>query len=133
MRISFFGISIFLLLFSSIANGGPAGELPMIGSVDPASGKAGDLLTARGTHLGRDRVAALFLTDGTNDFKVAIVEQTSDTIKFKIPENAKPGRLALMVLTPGPDARLIEEPVKITIEPDTTARSVGGEAQRASR
>jgi hypothetical protein len=38
-----------------------------------------------------------------------------------------------MVLTAGPVARLIEEPVKISIEPETTARSGNGVLQRAAR
>jgi len=34
----------------------------------------------------------------------------------KIPATTKPGRLALMVLTTGKVPKLIEQPVKVTIE-----------------
>jgi hypothetical protein len=35
---------------------------------------------------------------------------------MKVPTAAKPGRLALMVLTKGKEPKLIEQPVKVTIE-----------------
>ena len=94
----------------------------MMSSVDPGSGKVGDVLVIKGVNLGPQSVAALYLTDGTTDVKVPILEQTATSIRFKIPPEAKPGRLALMVLTGGKEPRLIEEPVKITVEPETTAR-----------
>ena len=77
------------------------------------------MITARGSNLGRDRVAAIYLTDGTNDTKAVLVEQSATEMKFKIPAGVKPGRLALMILTAGNDAKVIEEPVKSTIDPDT--------------
>jgi hypothetical protein len=120
MKISMIWIAL-LLLFAAPTRG-QTGSLPMMSSVDPLSGRPGDVMTARGDHLGADTVAALYLTDGTIDIKVEIVEQTTTLLKFKIPRAVKPGRLALMVLTSGKEGRLIEEPVKITIEPETTAR-----------
>lgn len=92
----------------------------MISSVEPGAGKAGEVLTVQGSNLDRDSVAGLYLTDGVNDIKVTIVEQNATTIRFKIPAEAKPGRFALMVLTPGKSPKLIEEPVKITVELATT-------------
>ena len=93
-------------------------------SVEPASGKVGDVLVAQGTNLDRDTVAALYLTDGTTDIKVAIIEHSATSIQFRIPPEAKPGRFALMVLTKGKDPKLIEEPVKITVEPETTSSTI---------
>jgi uncharacterized membrane protein len=69
-------------------------------------------------------VAALYLTDGKNDIKVPIIEQTATSIKFRIPPEAQPGRFALMVLTKGKEAKFIEEPVKITIELETTGLTI---------
>ena len=94
--------------------------MPTMTSVEPGSGKVGDVLLIRGERLDRDIVAALYLTDGKIDFKVVTVEQTATSIKFKLPPEAKPGWLALMVLTKDKEPRLIEEPVKITAETDTT-------------
>jgi hypothetical protein len=94
--------------------------LPTMSTVEPASGKVGDVLVVEGTNLGQDTVAALYLTDGKADVKVNILEQTATSIRFKIPPEAKPGRMALMVLTKGPQPTLIEEPVKVTVEPGVT-------------
>lgn len=96
-------------------------EMPTMSSVEPASGKVGAVLVIQGTNLNRDNVAALYLTDGRTDIKVSIIEQTATSITFRIPPEAKPGRLALMVLTKGKDPKLIEEPVKVTIEPETAS------------
>jgi hypothetical protein len=117
-----FALSIPLLLALAVPAGGPPpqGSMPIMNSVDPVFGRAGDVLAIHGDHLGRDFVAALYLTDGKTDVKVAIVEQTATRLRFKIPSEAKPGRFALMVLTVEAVPKLIEQPVKITIEPDTT-------------
>jgi len=121
MGLSAFSIPLLLALVLPADAQPPAG-VPMMSSVDPGSGKVGDVLVIKGVNLGPQSVAALYLTDGTTDVKVPILEQTATSIRFKIPPEAKPGRLALMVLTGGKEPRLIEEPVKITVEPETTAR-----------
>lgn len=90
-------------------------------AVEPASGRIGDVLTVQGASLGQDAVAALYLTDGQTDTKVIITEQTATSIKFRIPPQAKAGRFALMVLTTGKSAKLIEEPVKVTVEAEPAA------------
>ncbi len=118
MRISLIWIGVILLTLA-FARTVQSGPLPMISSVEPQSGKAGDVIVARGSNLGRESVAAIYLTDGTSDTKAVLVEQSATEMKFKIPAGLKPGRLALMVLTAGSDAKLIEEPVKIMIEPET--------------
>jgi hypothetical protein len=73
--------------------------MPMMRFVEPAFGKIGDLLVIEGENLGQESVAGLYLTDGKTDVKVPIIEQTATSIKFRIPSEAKPGRLALIVLT----------------------------------
>jgi hypothetical protein len=45
-----------------------------------------------------------------------VTEQAATAIKFKVPEKVTPGRFALMVLTGGKEPKLIEQPVKVTIE-----------------
>jgi hypothetical protein len=91
-------------------------NIPQVRSVEPATAKVGDVLTATGENLDRANVAEAYLTDGTNDFKVAITEQAAGSLKVKVTANVKPGRLALMVLTRGREPKLIEQPVKVTIE-----------------
>jgi len=93
--------------------------MPRMTSVDPLNGKVGDIIAVTGENLQKDAVAKVFLTDGKNDIPVEVSEQTATTIKFKIPVKAAPGRLTVMVLTTGKDAKYIEQPVKVTIdEPD---------------
>jgi hypothetical protein len=115
MRISLLSIALFFALAVPVHLQSQSG-VPHIFSAEPASGRVGDVLTARGVNLGQESVAELFLTDGTTDAKVVMVEQTATSIRFKILPGVKPGRPALMVLTKGEDAKLIEEPVKVTIE-----------------
>jgi hypothetical protein len=90
--------------------------MPQMKGIAPGNGKAGDLVTVTGENLDKASVAKLYLTDGTNDIEVNIEGQDATTIKFKIPAKAKPGRLALMVLTRGKEPKLIEQPVKVTID-----------------
>ena len=89
--------------------------MPRMTSADPASGKAGDVIAVAGENLDKDLVAKVYLTDGKNDFEVKVTEQAATAIKFQIPAKAN-GRLALMILTTGKDAKLIEQPVKVTVE-----------------
>jgi IPT/TIG domain len=89
---------------------------PRMSAVDPQNGKAGAVITVSGENLQQDVVAKVYLTDGKNDTQVEIVDQTAKAIKFKIPEKAAAGRLTLMILTAGADQKLIEQPVKVTVE-----------------
>jgi hypothetical protein len=84
--------------------------------VEPSNGKVGDILTATGSNLSKEAIAELFLTDGKNDTKADMTEQAAESIKFKIPASMKAGRYSLMVLTRGNNPRLIEQPVKVTVE-----------------
>jgi hypothetical protein len=93
-----------------------AQAMPRMTGVTPDTAKAGAELAVAGENLGKASVAQVFLTDGKNDLKVAVTEQTDKSIKFTVPQAAKPGRFALMILTAGKDAKLIEQPVKVTIE-----------------
>jgi hypothetical protein len=111
MKLSFV---IALLLTASFAAFGQQ-AMPRMTSADPQTGKVGDLIAVAGENLEKTAVDKVYLTDGKNDFLVEVTEQTATAIKFKIPAKAA-GRLALMVLTTGKDAKLIEQPVKVQIE-----------------
>lgn len=112
MKLSFV---VALLIAASFA-GYAQQAMPRMVSIDPLNGKKGDVIAVTGENLQKDTVAKVYLTDGKNDLQVEVVEQTATSIKFKIPEKAAPGRLALMVLTTGKDAKYIEQPVKLTID-----------------
>ena len=85
-------------------------------SVEPGNGKVGDELTVSGENLDTKFVKEVYLTDGKNDIKVEVTQQTAEVIKLKIPAKAKPGRYSLMVLTAEKTPKLIEQPVKCTVE-----------------
>lgn len=121
MRISLY-VAILIALFAMPIRGWAAGDMPLISSVEPQSARPGDSVTAQGSSLGPESVSALYLTDGTNDTKVEILAQTSTSLKFRVPTSISPGRLSLMVLTNAKEPRLLEEPVKLTVEPNTTGR-----------
>jgi len=90
--------------------------MPRMSTVDPGTGRAGDEITVAGENLEKAQVAKVYLTDGKNDVVVEVTEQTPTSIKFKIPTKASAGRFALMLLTTGKEPKLIEQPVKLTVE-----------------
>jgi hypothetical protein len=113
-----------LLLAASFAAYAQSGN-PRMTSVDPDSGKRGDVITVTGENLGKDHVAKVFLTDGgdgKNDVEVQVTEQTDTTIKFKIPAKSIGGRLAILILTNAKPQQYIEQPVKVTIDDGTAQR-----------
>jgi|SRR5579871_368476 len=113
MKLSLISTLMLALSFAVYAQEG----MPRITSVDPPSGKRGDLIAITGENLQKDQVDKVFLTDGKNDTPVEVTEQTPTSIKFKIPDKVATGaRLSLMILTAGKDAKYIEQPVKVMIE-----------------
>ena len=103
-----------LLLAASLAAWAQQ-AMPRMTSVDPMNGKGGDVVAVTGENLQKDAVAKVFLTDGKNDTAVEVTEQSKTTLKFKIPGKIAAGRWAVMVLTPGPNPKYIEEPVKVLV------------------
>jgi hypothetical protein len=90
--------------------------MPRMSTVDPGTGKPGDEITVAGENLDKASVAKVYLTDGKNDVLLALTAQTASSVKFKIPAKSAAGRFALMLLTTGKEPKLIEQPVKLTIE-----------------
>ena len=93
--------------------------VPIMRVVEPDSAKVGDIVEIQGENLAQDSVTTVYLTDENTDLKVVMIDQTATSIRFRIPPLAKPGRFTIMVLTTDKPPRLIEEPVKITVLPDT--------------
>ncbi len=113
MRKSFLLAGIFTLLILAPAL---SAQNSRIITVDPMTGHVGDTIGATGEAIDAAKVEELYLTDGTNDIRVDVLEQTDTLIKFKIPASAKPGRYSLMIKTKGADPKLLEQPVKLTVE-----------------
>jgi len=128
MRLSAIAIALLVPLALTAAPA-PQTGMPMMHTVVPDSGKAGEVVEIQGEHLGQESVAAVYLTDGKKDTKLQILEQTETSIKFKIPSETMPGSFALMVLTRDKPPKLIEEPVRITVVPETTGSSMAAAIQ----
>ncbi len=89
---------------------------PYMKSVEPATAKAGAVVKVVGDSLDKTRVAEVYLTKGSTDLKVQIVEQQEEFIRIKVPAEVAPGRYQLMFLMTGPDPKLLEQPVFLLVE-----------------
>jgi hypothetical protein len=101
-----------LLLASAAAVLGQ--NLPRCSAIDPDTAKSGDTVGVTCENADKKNFADLYLTDGTNDTKVAIMDQTGEKIKFQVPK-MKPGRYHLAFLTTNKSS-IIEQPVVLTVE-----------------
>jgi hypothetical protein len=109
-------LSLVLSLFCfGLALPSPA-QVPQMLTVQPESGKIGSVLRISGLYLDKAKVDEVYLTDHSFDMKVKVLDQTGDSIEFRIPPSAKPGRLQLLVKTAGKNPLLLEQPVYVTIE-----------------
>jgi hypothetical protein len=93
-----------------------AAQVPQMSKVEPDNGTVGSVLRIQGIFLGKAKVDEVYLTDHTFDMKVKVLDQSDGLIEFRIPPSAKPGRLQLLVKTPGKQPLLLEQPVYITVE-----------------
>lgn len=114
MRLSFIPLAVAAILILSFTLGAQT-VFPRMTSVEPTRTKAGGEVTVSGENLDKANVAEVFLTDGQNDTKVEVLEQTANSIKIRVPASMKNGRFGLVVLTASKPQRLIEQPVKLTI------------------
>jgi hypothetical protein len=89
--------------------------MPRMTSVEPFSGKVGDVVTISGENLDKANVDKVFLVDDKNDLPCEVTEQTATAIKVKIPAKAT-GRMAFMIRTGGKEPKEIVQPVKVTVE-----------------
>jgi hypothetical protein len=83
-----------------------------VASVDPASGKVNDSVTATGSMLAKTTVAGVFLSDDKNDYKATIVSQDADKIVFKVPQ-VKAGDYNVSIQV---GANLLIQPVKFVVQ-----------------
>ena len=89
--------------------------MPRMTSVEPFSGKVGDVVTIAGENLDKANVTKVFLVNDKDDFPCEITEQSATAIKVKIPAKAT-GRMAFMIRTGGKEPKDIVQPVKVTVE-----------------
>jgi hypothetical protein len=63
-----------------------AQNIAKVTAIDPASGKVNDTVTVTGQNLGKDSVAAVFLSDAQDDFKATLLDQADTKIQMKVPQ-----------------------------------------------
>ncbi len=83
-----------VVLASSGHFGGTGKALPHamnLSRLSPPIASVGDVVTATGEDLDNPKVNAVYLTDGKHTFETQALEQTGNTIKFKVPEGTQPG------------------------------------------
>lgn len=109
-------LSFLLPLFAATCLVGFAQEaMPRMTTVEPYSGKVGDVVAVSGENLDKGNVSKVFLINDKTDLLCEIVEQTATTIKVKIPDKAT-GRMAFMIRTGGKEPKDIVQPVKVSVE-----------------
>jgi hypothetical protein len=91
-------------------------QAPFMNKVSPESGRTGSVMKIQGSSLGKTKVDEVYLSDHTFDMKVKVLEQTENSIEFRIPPFAKPGRLQLVMKTTGKEPLILEQPVYVTVE-----------------
>jgi hypothetical protein len=110
----------------------PKDQIPEMKNVEPKSGKIGSVLRVTGVHLGKSKVESVYLTDQTFDMMVKVLEQTDDSIQFRIPPSAKPGKLQLLVKITGKEPILLEEPVYVTVEEEKDSNTEVASASQSA-
>lgn len=103
----------------------------MMRAVDKDEAMRGDAVIATGENLSKANVAELYLTDGKNDIKLKVSEQTATSIKFLVGNEVRFGRYSLMILTAGETPMFIEQPVKLNIVEHYTPKPPVEEAPEA--
>ena len=91
-------------------------QVPTMAKVEPETGKIGSVLKIRGNFLDKTKVDEVYLSDHTFDLKVKVLDQTDDSIAFRVPPFVKPGRLQVVIKTAGKEPLVIEQPVYVTIQ-----------------
>jgi hypothetical protein len=88
--------------------------LPRCTAVDPETAKTGDTVNVTCENVSKSTVADLYLTDGKDDTKIAVMENTGEKITFQVPR-IKAGRYHIAFLTAN-KASFVEQPVVLTVE-----------------
>ncbi len=103
--------------------------VPRLTSVEPDAVAPGGAAVAMGMDLGKGSVAKLYLTAGGKDIQLKITEQSAESIKFELPESTAMKRYRLMVLTAGPGAAYMEQPVAMEVVDAATAKQRAEEGE----
>jgi hypothetical protein len=99
-------------IFALVIPAALAQDNARVTGVDPAAGKANDTVTVAGENLGKNKVAAIFLSDDKDDHKATVVSQEADKIVIKIP-SVKPGDYNVSIQSGN---SIFIQPVRFTVQ-----------------
>lgn len=103
--------------------------VPRVTSVVPDAVAPGGSAVANGSDLDEAHVDDLYITAGGSDILVKVTEQTADSITFEVPKSTAMKRYRLMLLTAGPGAAYMEQPVALDIVDEATAKQRAEEGE----
>jgi hypothetical protein len=87
---------------------------PRCTALDPDTAKTGDTVNATCENVDKSSVANLYLTDGKDDTKIAVMANTAEKITFQVPR-VKPGRYHIAFMSANKSS-IVEQPIVLTVE-----------------
>jgi hypothetical protein len=111
-RIVLLSVAAVILVALTIPAGLAQDTAARVTGVDPATGKANDVVTVAGENLGKAKVSAIFLSDEKDDHKATVVSQEADKIVIKVP-SVKPGDYNVSIQTGN---SIFIQPVRFTVQ-----------------
>src|SRR5215831_18269429 len=107
-------LSVVLVLstlpFLKLLGGDLGGFVTVMQQVIPGEARSGDVVTVTGYALDDKHVMAVYLTNGDNDFRVEILDQSNVALRFKVPAKIPSGVMRLAILVNG-RSDILEQPV----------------------
>jgi hypothetical protein len=86
---------------------------PRVTGVSPNAAKVGASVTVQGENLGKANVAAVFVSNSSDDFPAKVVEQGDSKIVIQIPKEAKPGDYNVSIQVKGD---ILIQPIRLTVQ-----------------
>jgi hypothetical protein len=100
----------------------PDTPVAVMEQVIPDEAMPGEIVTVKGYGLDASSVRQVYLLWGKSEFKVEIVSQTKNAIRFRVPVDIPPGAMRLAAMLAG-RPELVEQPVMLMVlEGAMTAR-----------
>ncbi len=111
-RIVLHSLAAVILVVFTIPAGLAQDTASRVTGVDPATGKANDVVTVAGENLGKAKVSAIFLSDDKDDHKATVVSQEAGKIVIKVP-SVKPGDYNVSIQSGN---SIFIQPVRFTVQ-----------------
>jgi hypothetical protein len=106
------GLFVLVLATALLATAVWAQGSPRVTGVDPATAKVGGNITVKGENLTKENVAAVFVSNSSDDFPAIIVEQAGTKIVVKVPK-VKAGDYNISIQV---KADILIQPIRLTVQ-----------------